>query len=93
MNYSKTLLAVAIAASISLPTAMARSQFELELNFGPPAPVYEAAPAPRVGYVWAPGYWDYESNKHIWRKGHWEHERQGQRWAPASGRSMTESGT
>jgi hypothetical protein len=81
MIYTKTLLAVAAALSISLPTAMARTNVDLELNFGPPAPIYEAVPPPRVGFVWAPGFWDYDHNRHVWRKGHWEHERHGQRWA------------
>ena len=52
----------------------------VSLNFGPPAPVYEVVPAPRVGYIWAPGYWDYDHNRHVWRKGHWERERHGQHW-------------
>ena len=80
MKYTKTLLAAAAALSISLPTAMARTNVEVSLNFGPPAPIYEVVPAPRVGYIWAPGYWDYEHNRHVWRHGHWEHERHGQHW-------------
>jgi hypothetical protein len=60
---------------------MARSNFELEINVAPPAPIYEPVPPPRVGFFWAPGYWDYERNRHTWRKGHWERERHGQHWA------------
>jgi len=81
MNYLKSFGAVAFVTAVSLPTAMARSQVDVELNIGPPPPVYEVEPAPRVGYVWAPGYWDYDGSHHQWRKGHWEHERHGQRWA------------
>jgi hypothetical protein len=85
MSYPRTtLVAVLIAATTTvwLPTAMARgSQFEIELNIAPPPAVYEVVPAPRPGYIWAPGYWDYERNRHTWRRGHWEHERHGQRWA------------
>ena len=35
------------------------------------------ATAPRQGYVWAPGYYDYAQNRHHWHKGHWVHERKG----------------
>ena len=81
MNMTKTLVAAAFATAVSLPSAMARSpEVDIELNFGPPPPVYEVVPAPRAGYVWAPGYWDYERNRHTWRKGHWERERHGEHW-------------
>ncbi len=81
MKYQKTLLAAGIAASVWLSPAMARSNFDVELNVGPPAAVVETVPAPRAGYVWAPGYWDYRGSKHVWQKGHWEHDRHGQHWA------------
>ncbi len=81
MKYTNAILAVALAAGMSMPTAMARSNVEVELNFGPPAPVYEVVPPPRVGYVWAPGYWDYDGHRHVWAKGHWERERHGDHWA------------
>jgi len=37
----------------------------------------ERVPAPRPGYVWAPGYWDVRYSRHYWRAGHWERERRG----------------
>jgi hypothetical protein len=43
----------------------------------PPAPRDEVAPAPRRGYVWAPGYWDWRNSRHVWVRGHWERERRG----------------
>ena len=66
---------------------------DIELNFGPPPPVYEVVPAPRAGYIWAPGYWDYERNRHIWRKGHWEHSGTASAGPAASGPSVKASGT
>ena len=54
--------------------------FSVQLNVAPPAVIYEETPAPRHGYVWAEGYWDYDHGHHIWRRGHWERERRGQRW-------------
>ena len=37
----------------------------------PPAPVYEAAPPPRVGYVWEHGYWAWDQGRYVWVRGHW----------------------
>ncbi|MGS0893187.1 OmpA family protein [Burkholderia stagnalis] len=37
----------------------------------PPAPVYEAAPAPRVGYAWERGYWGWQYGRYVWVPGHW----------------------
>jgi hypothetical protein len=43
----------------------------------PPEMRVEAVPAPRHGYVWAPGYWNYRGNQHVWAKGTWVRERPG----------------
>lgn len=78
----RTLLTLALATAFagSSGAALAASDVAVQLNIGPPAVVYEAAPAPRAGYVWAQGYWDYDHGKHVWRKGHYEKERHGERW-------------
>ena len=49
----------------------------VDVRFAPPAPRYEVVPAPRVGYVWAPGYWDYRHNRYHWVAGNWVRERPG----------------
>ncbi len=51
----------------------------------------EAVPAPRVGYVWAPGYWNWRGNHHVWAKGTWVRERPGYayhspKWVQRDGR-------
>lgn len=76
----KTLIAALLASSaavFSLPAAA-----EIYVNIAPPAPRYEVVPAPRHGYVWVPGYWDWRGNRHVWMKGHWERERHGYYWHP-----------
>jgi len=80
MRQTMAVLAVALAAGLSVSTAIARTDVAVELSVGPPPVVYEAVPPPRVGYVWAPGYWDYNGHRHVWAKGHWERERHGDRW-------------
>ena len=61
------------------------------LDVAPPAVRYEVVPAPRHGYVWAPGYWDWRGSRHVWIRGHWVRERPGYvyyapRWHQDNGR-------
>ena len=69
-------LALGAAALMPLPSS-AQVGLSLVINAAPPAPRYESVPAPRDGYVWAPGFWNYEGNRHVWTAGHWESARQG----------------
>ena len=82
MKRAKFLIASSFAAALSLPSAaLQAADFSMQLNVGPPPPMYEPVPAPRDGYVWAQGYWDYDHDRHVWRKGHWEREHHGERYA------------
>lgn len=76
----RKLVMSAMVASAIMVSATAKPVFadtEVYLNFGPPAVRYEPVPAPRNGYVWAPGYWDYRGNHHVWKSGHWVKSRPG----------------
>lgn len=85
----KILLASAVVASlgsISVPASAA-----IYVDVAPPAPRAEIVPAPRRGYTWAPGYWDWRANRHVWIEGHWVRERSGYafvepRWIQRDGR-------
>jgi hypothetical protein len=79
------------ATAISMPALVvpamvtpAAAQVDVSVTIGtpPPPPRYEVVPAPRAGYVWAPGYWQWEGSRHVWAPGHWIAERQGYRWVP-----------
>jgi WXXGXW repeat (2 copies) len=76
------LLALFVSAAVPV---VAREQVALDvvIRRPPPAARVEVVPAPRVGYVWAQGYWLWDGHRHIWRKGHWEAERPGQRYVAA----------
>lgn len=56
----------------------------VDIDVAPPAPREEVVPAPRVGFVWAPGYWNWDGNKHVWAAGHWEKDRPGHHWVADS---------
>jgi hypothetical protein len=71
-----SLVAVALG-SVTLPAA-ARTNVDLYVNVGPPpAPLYEVVPAPRYGFVWVPGYWDWRGHRHVWVAGHYVRSRPG----------------
>lgn len=64
-------------------SALARTNVDLYVNFAPPAVYHEVLPAPRVGLVWVPGYWDWRHGRHHWIAGHWVRGRPGHHHAPA----------
>ncbi|MCE9659241.1 MAG: YXWGXW repeat-containing protein [Burkholderiales bacterium] len=70
-------VAVLSAASVGFSAPVFSAPVSVDIRFGPPAPRYEVVPSPRVGYVWAPGYWDYRSNRYHWVAGNWVRERPG----------------
>jgi WXXGXW repeat (2 copies) len=51
-------------------------------DVAPPPAREERAPAPRDGYVWAPGYWDWSGHVYTWMPGHYIFERRGAHWVP-----------
>jgi hypothetical protein len=77
MSFRKLLLGAAIASTLGAAALPAQADVDISLNFGPPTVRYERVPAPRAGYVWAPGFWDYRGHNHVWVKGHWVRARPG----------------
>jgi hypothetical protein len=49
----------------------------------PPAPMHEAVPAPREGYIWAPGHYVWDNGRYMWRSGQWVATRPGYAWQAA----------
>jgi YXWGXW repeat-containing protein len=78
----KLLWAALATASIGVMPLPASADIGLFIDIAPPAPRYEVVPAPRAGFVWMPGYWDWRGNRHVWTRGHWERERHGYYWHP-----------
>jgi hypothetical protein len=46
----------------------------------PPTPQYEIVPAPRPGFLWIRGGWEWRG-RWVWLGGHWEHPHPGHAWA------------
>lgn len=74
------LLSLVLAASAF--AAPAYAQVSVNINLAPPAPQYEAVPVLSPGYVWAPGYWGWNGDRHIWIRGRSIVQRDGFRWQP-----------
>jgi hypothetical protein len=70
------LVAAGMFGAAAAPTA-SLAAVDVQLNYGPPAPRYEAVPPPRHGYVWAPGHWQWDGHRHVWSEGHWLRAREG----------------
>ena len=74
------LLAMMMAASVGGIAAPAAAGVEIIVRTAPPAQRYEAIPAARRGYDWAPGYWNWDGRRHVWTAGTWVRERPGYRY-------------
>lgn len=49
----------------------------------PPAPIVEEyGVAPKPGYVWLGGYWNWVGGRHVWVGGRWDRPHPGYRWEP-----------
>jgi hypothetical protein len=69
--------ATAALASASVPalayTVWPDVDFEWYASVGKPVPgsSVEVYPAPRAGYIWAPGRWETPGTTPMWVEGHW----------------------
>ena len=62
--------------------ATSDAHVDVIVGVAPPAARVEVVPAPRVGYVWAPGYWRWNGHHHYWVNGYWVPARAGYHWVP-----------
>ena len=71
-----------IAAGTVVTPAITYGAIVVDVDVAPPPAQVEVVPAPRAGFVWAPGYWNWEGGRHVWVAGRWMHERRGYHWVP-----------
>ena len=72
-----TMATVALA-----PLTPAAAQVTITFGAPPPPMRYEIVPAPRAGYVWAPGHWRLVNDQYVWMGGQWYQARPGYRYVP-----------
>jgi hypothetical protein len=75
--------AAILVASAVIPVESFASDHILAVRIAPPAPRHQVVPAPRHGYEWAPGFWNWNGRKFAWTNGHWERARRGHAFHPA----------
>ncbi len=70
MRICKTLL---LAAGLCVLSCMvSQAQVNFSITAAPPLlPVYEQPLCPEEGYLWTPGYWDYDDGGYYWVPGAW----------------------
>ncbi len=78
----KLLLGALASAAIGMTSVPAIAAVGIYVDVAPPPPRYEVVPAPRVGFVWAPGVWEWRNGRHVWIGGHYVRERRGMYWHP-----------
>ena len=78
MFTKKVLISALFAAgTIAAAATPLTSYAQIYVEVAPPAVRYEAVPAPRSGYVWSNGSWQYEGGRHVWAPGSWQADRPG----------------
>ena len=85
LNQWRSQTAMLLAgASLLAASSAALSQVGVRIEIGvpPPVAIIETVPPPRSGYVYAPGYWAWNGDRHIWVRGRTITERPGYTWVP-----------
>lgn len=76
------LLGMLMAAGAIAAPSIASAGIMIDIDVAPPPIRVETMPPPRVGYVWAPGDWEWRGHAHVWVAGRYIVERRGYRWVP-----------
>jgi len=76
------LCAVVIALGASATPSSAQVNFGFGIEIAPPPARVEEVPPSRPGFVWAPGYWDWDGTRYVWAAGRWMPVRPGYYWVP-----------
>jgi len=85
MSIRTNIIASSLFSALTLataPAAHAQIHGVVVVRDAPPPLRAEVVPAPRHGWVWAPGYWSWQGHRHVWHRGAWVRERPGFVYAP-----------
>ena len=78
----RSLLGLAAVGAVYTSAASARTYVDVDVRVAPPAARYERFEH-RPGYVWTPGYWNWNGGRHVWVEGNYVRERSGYAYVPA----------
>ena len=86
MSLKHTLVNGALVAALALGTGcVVRAHGQVagptveyvEIEEEPPPPQVVVVPAPRPGYIWIAGRWEWRGGRYMWANGYWETDRPG----------------
>ena len=80
MNMRRLVVASMLVAGTSALAPVASARVDVGVVIAPPEPRVEVVPAPRPGYVWAPGYYQWNGHRHNWHNGYWVRAQPGRHW-------------
>jgi hypothetical protein len=83
MQVKKLIIGSFAALGLGAAALPATADVGFFVEVAPPAPRHEVVPAPRAGWAWVPGYWDWRGHRHHWVSGHWVRERPAYYYAPS----------
>lgn len=75
-----TLLCLALGIGAVTAPVVGNARVYIDVDVAPPSPREEVILAPRSGYVWSPGYWNWSGHRHVWVNGRNIRERHGHHW-------------
>jgi hypothetical protein len=78
-----TALALALSTAGVASVASADRGVELEIGVAPPPARVEVVPAPREGYVYDRGHYEWDGQQYQWREGRYIERREGHEWRPS----------
>jgi len=86
--FATTVAAIAListhAGAVASPALVLAMPVMAQVHWiAPPPPRIVVAPAPRIGWVWSPGYWCWTGRDYFWIAGAWLPERRGYGYVPA----------
>jgi hypothetical protein len=76
-----TTICLFVAALLIPESGHSAIEIATDSPLPPPPPRAEQVPAPRYGYVWAPGHWELSGRAYRWVSGTWM-EQGGAPWVP-----------
>jgi hypothetical protein len=82
MFIRKAVLCASFVLGATALPASAQVSAGFYVDLAPPPPRVEVVPAPRAGFVWAPGFWRWDESRraHVWVEGRFIEEHPGYRW-------------
>ncbi len=80
MSIKTAIFFVALGVGAVAMPEIGNARVYVDIDVAPPPPRVEVVPAVRVGYVWAPGYWNYSGHQHVWVNGRYIHDHHGHHW-------------